>query len=268
MKKLFLYSLPFALLAAVSSCVNNEEPKPKVVYKEKEVVTTEVKRDTTILKVSDLPVHMDGSKYLIFPIGDIRIYDDSKYASYGRSKINPAISYAISNYNRYEITGFFENLKFQHIDSTSFRTLTDKVLQIQTATYLNTIAAKSNKKILIYTITDADTNGDQKVNANDIKSLYISAADGTKFKKLSHDYQELIDWNIVEAANRLYFRSIEDINKNGVFDSLDKLHYYYVNLLDTAWQVHEYDAVQNLSAADFMELNKPKAETESAEEQE
>jgi len=202
---------------------------------------------------------MEGSKYLIFPIGDIRVYDGSKYGSYGNSKTNSSsISYAISNYNRFEITGYFENLKFQHIDSSKFRTLTNKLLQIQTVTYLNTIASKTNKKILIYTVTDADTNGDRKIDSNDIKSLYISGIDGTKFKKLSHDYQELIDWNIVEAVNRLYFRSIEDINKNGVFDNLDKLHYHYINLLDPEWNVYEYDVVENLSAADFQELNKPK----------
>lgn len=263
MKKAILYTLGILFFTLVS-CSEKEETKPKVVYKEKEVVTTVVKRDTTILKVSDLPIYMEGSKYLIFPIGDIRVYDGSKYGSYGNSKTNSSISYAISNYNRFEITGYFENLKFQHIDSTKFRTLTDKVLQIQTATYLSTIASKSSKKILVYTITDADTNGDRKIDANDIKSLYISGVDGSNFKKLTHDYQELIDWNLVEAVNRLYFRSIEDINKNGVFDSLDKLHYYYVNLVDPDWKVYEYNAVENLSATDFEELKKPK-ETEVVE---
>lgn len=257
MKKSILYTINF-LFCVLVSCTQKEEAKPKVIYKEKEVVTTEVKRDTTILKVSDLPVYMEGTKYLIFPIGDIRIYDGSKSGSYGNSKTNSSISYAISNYNRFEITGYFENLKFQHIDSSKFRTLTDKVLQIQTATYLSTVANKTSKKILVYTITDADTNGDRKIDANDIKSLYISGVDGTKFKKLSHDYQELIDWNVVEAVNRLYFRATEDINKNGVFDNFDKLHYYYVNLSDSDWQVFEYDAVKNLSAKDFEELNKPK----------
>ena len=257
MKKSILYSISFIFLALLS-CTEKEQPKPKVVYKEKEVVTTEVKRDTTILKVSDLPVHMDGTKYLIFPVGDIRIYDSGKTGSYGTSKTNSSISYAISNYNRYEITGYFENLKFQHVDSTNYTTLTDKVLQIQTATYLNTIAAKSNKKIIVYAITDADTNGDRKIDSNDIKSLYISGIDGTNFKKLTHDYQELIDWNVIEAVNRLYFRSIEDINKNGAFDNFDKLHYYYVNLLDAKWKVVEYDAVENLPESYFNQLDKQK----------
>ena len=63
---------------------------------------------------------------------------------------------------------------------------------------------------------------------------------GTNFTKLSDDLQELLDWNIVEVQNRLYFRTIEDINKNGAFDKKDTVHYFYVNLLDKEWKVEEY----------------------------
>ena len=89
---------------------------------------------------------MEGTKYLIHPVGDIRVYDDLSKV-YGSSKTNQ-VSYAISNYNRFEITGYFDNLKFQHIDSTSVVALTDKKIQIQTATYLSGIAEKYKKQIL------------------------------------------------------------------------------------------------------------------------
>jgi hypothetical protein len=118
--------------------------------------------------------------------------------------------------------------------------LTDKKVQIQTATFLNTIAEKSKKNILVYTLVDADTNKDGKVDQNDIKSLYISKSDGTNFTKLSLELQELIDWSVIEAQNRLYFRCIEDINKNGAFDKKDKVHYHFVNLLADEWKVEEY----------------------------
>lgn len=244
----------FILTLALVSCTEKVQEKPKVIYKEKEVVTNEVKPDSTIIKVSDLPVYMEGTKYLIFPVGDIRVYDTGKYSSYGNSKTN-AVSYAISNYNRYEITGDFDNLKFQHIDSTKIHSLTQQVLKIQTVTYLESFAAKTQNGILIYTIADADTNADGRIDANDIKSLYISKIDGSNFKKLTKNYQELIDWNVVDSIKRLYFRSIEDINKNGAFDKDDKLHYQYVNLLDTNWEVSEYDPVHNLSANQFAEKN-------------
>lgn len=227
------------LLSFLFISCKEEVKKPKVIYEEaKSAVNGQMKRDSSQIKIADLPIYMEGTKYLIHAIGDIRVYDGPS-SSYGSSKTN-SVSYAISNYNRFEITGYFQNLKFQHIDSTALHSLTDKAIQIQTATYLNTIADKTKKQILVYSLVDADTNRDNKVDANDIKALYVSNINGTNFTKLSDDLQELLDWNIVEVQNRLYFRTIEDINKNGAFDKKDTVHYFYVNLLDKEWKVEEY----------------------------
>lgn len=226
------------VLVAIISCKRQEET-PKVTYEDsKTKVETPVKIDSSSIKIADLPILMDGTTYLIHPIGDVRVYDDYK-SVYGSSKTNQ-VSYAISNYNRFELTGYFENLKFQHIDSTEVRTLTTDKIQIQTVTFLNTIAEKTKKQILVYNLIDNDTNRDGNVNQNDIKSLALSFIDGSNFKKLSEDFNEVIDWNIIEAQNRLYFRCIEDINKNGAFDKNDKVHYHFVNLLDNDWKVEEY----------------------------
>ncbi|QYJ68216.1 hypothetical protein [Flavobacterium litorale] len=238
MKNKALLALVFLVLLTVG-CREEAEPKPKVTYEDaEEVKKTVPKIDSTQIKIADLPVHMDGTEYLIHPIGDIRIYDDKKKI-YGTSRTNN-ISYAISNYNRFEITGYFENLKFQHIDSTALHSLSNKKLQIQTVTYLNTITRKA---VLVYTLVDSDTNHDSKIDSNDIKSLYISDISGRNFYKLSHNMEELIDWNTVEVQNRLYFRTIEDINKNGAFDKNDKLHYYYTELLSPTWEVTSYEPV-------------------------
>lgn len=232
-----------ALSAIVFTSCKEDQPKPKVIYEEAKSSKDLTKKiDSTEIKVADLPVHMEGTKYLIHPVGDIRIYDDSN-RSYGSSRTNSSVSYAISNYNRFEITGYFENLKFQHIDSTAIRPLTNKKIQIQTATYLNTIAARFKHQILIYTLVDDDTNKDGKVDANDIRALYISDISGKGFKKLSHDVQELIDWNLIETKGRIYFRTIEDINKNGAFDKNDKVHYHFVDLLSPEWTVTSYEPV-------------------------
>lgn len=227
----------FALTISLIGC--KKEVTPKVIYDEVSSSNKNAtKIDTSSIKIADLPILMEGAKYLIYPVGDVRVYDDFSKV-YGSSKTNQ-VSYAISNYNRFEITGYFDNLKFQHVDSTNIVALTDKKIQIQTATYLNTIAEKSKKQILVYTLVDSDTNKDGKVDQNDIKSLYVSNVDGTNFTKLSLDLQELIDWNIIENQNRLYFRCIEDINKNGAFDKKDKVHYHSVNLLAQEWKVEEY----------------------------
>lgn len=229
-----------ASLFLFAAC-KEENAKPKVSYEESKSATeVSVKRDSSQIKIADLPIHMEGTKYLIHAIGDVRV--SAERSSYGSSKTN-SVSYALSNYNRFELTGYFENLKFQHLDSTALRPLTDKTVQIQTATFLNTIADNTKKQILVYSLVDADTNRDGKTDSNDIKSLYISNFNGTGFTKLSAALQELIDWNIVDAQNRLYFRAIEDNNKNGAFDKNDMVHYYYVNLLAKEWKAEEYEPI-------------------------
>ncbi|WP_339889946.1 hypothetical protein [uncultured Flavobacterium sp.] len=237
MQTLLKYILGLAILSLVSC--KKEQITPKVKYEDsKSKIETTVKVDSSSIKIADLPILMEGTKYLIHPIGDVRVYDDYK-SVYGSSKTNQ-VSYAISNYNRFELTGYFTNLKFQNIDSTEVRTLTTDRIQIQTVTFLNTFAEKTKKQILVYSFVDNDTNKDGNVNQNDIKSLAISSIDGSNFKKLSEDLSEVMDWNIIEAQNRLYFRCIEDINKNGAFDKNDKVHYHYINLLDKDWKVEEY----------------------------
>ncbi|UOK42483.1 MULTISPECIES: hypothetical protein [Flavobacterium] len=240
MKNFSKYSV-LVLFALLASC-KEEAEKPKVIYEEaKNTPEKTVVKDSSQIKIADLPIFMEGTKYLIHAIGDVRV--SAEPGSYGSSKTN-SMSYAISNYNRFELTGYFENLKFQHIDSTELRPLTDKHVQIQTATYLNTIFEKSKKQILVYSLVDSDTNKDGKLDANDIKALYISMMSGQKFTKLSSELQELLDWNVVEVQNRLYFRTIEDINKNGAFDKNDKVNYHFVNLLSKDWVVETYEPIK------------------------
>jgi hypothetical protein len=234
MRKL-LYILP--ILSLMASC--KEEEKPKVIYEDSKV--QEVKKDSSQIKVADLPIHMEGTKYLLHAIGDVQVAYER--GNYGSAKTNVG-SYALSNYNSFELTGYFQNIKFQHIDSTSLRPLTDKNVQIQTATYLNTIANKTKKQILVYSLVDSDTNRDGKIDANDIKSLYVSDFSGKRFQKLSGELHELIDWNVIESLNRLYFRTIEDINKNGAFDKKDKMHYHFVNLNSDEWKVEDYSPIE------------------------
>lgn len=237
MRKL-LFILP--ILSLLASC--KEEEKPKVIYEDSNSKVQMVKKDSSQIKVADLPIHMQGTKYLLHAIGDVQVAYE-RGGSYGSAKTNVG-SYALSNYNSFELTGYFQNIKFQHIDSTSLRPLTDKNVQIQTATFLNTIAAKTKKQILVYSLVDSDTNRDGKIDANDIKSLYISDFSGMRFQKLSGELHELIDWNLIESLNRLYFRTIEDINKNGAFDKKDKVHYHYVNLAGDEWKVEDYSPIE------------------------
>ena len=88
-----------------------------------------------------------------------------------------------------------------------------------------------------------DKNEDGKLDASDIKSLYLSEVSGKRFTKVSTDFLELIDWNLIEPENRLYFRTIEDANKNGEFDKNDLMHYHFIDLSGKDWKVSDYKPV-------------------------
>lgn len=230
--------LVFIFTLTVTSC-RKKLPNQKVIYEDsKSVDKPDVDKDTTAIRIADLPILIEGTEVLIHPIGDLRL-SETYSRSYGSSGTNQ-VSYSLSSFNRFKLTGQFQNLKFQHIDSTSLKPLFNKEVQISSATYLAELASKTDIKKMVYTLVDADTNRDAVLDQNDINSLYISNADGTALFKLSKEYQELIDWSYIANPQRLYFKSLEDINTNGTFDKEDKLHYYFLNLLNEDAQPEEY----------------------------
>ncbi len=236
MKNYFLY-IALIFIVLFSSCKKEEAEKPKVIYETTAKVKPEVVADTNQIEVADLPINMEGTNILIHPIGvisgkgkGIKSYSDSEE------------SFTVSNYGEYQITGYLKNLKFQEIGKDTIHALTDKQILIETATYLKTFADKSKQQLLVYSLADMDTNKDGKLDSNDIKSLYISTISGQKFTKLSADFHELIDWKIIDSKSLLYFRTIEDTNKNGEFDAEDSLQYHFVNLLKD-WKVNNYKPI-------------------------
>jgi hypothetical protein len=110
-------------------------------------------------------------------------------------------------------------------------------------TFLKSVADKTKQQILVYTLADMDTNKDGKLDTSDIKSLYLSEISGKRFTKVSTDFLELVDWSLVESENRLYFRTIEDANKNGEFDKNDVMHYHFIDLSGKDWKVSDYNPI-------------------------
>lgn len=236
--KNYLPYISLILIPVFFSCKKNEAAKPKVIYENTSKSKPAIQEDTTQIAIADLPVHMEGTNYLIHPIGIASNNGKGNKSSYDSDE-----SFTISNYGEFQITGFLKNLKFQQIGKDTITVLTDKPVLIETATYLKSLAGKTKQQLMVYTLSDLDTNKDKKLDGNDIKSLYISTVSGMKFTKLSVDFEELLDWKLIEAQSRLYFRTIEDSNKNGEFDKGDSFHYYFVNLADKDWKVQEYKPV-------------------------
>jgi len=233
--KIIPTTLLFSFLFLLVSCKEEEKKKPKVNYDSKVTTQETIDEAANAILVADLPVQMEGTSVLLHPIGEFTVVGGkSKYSSSGKE------SYRVSNYGEYEITGYLNNLKFQEVGSDSLKVLTDKPMMIERITYLKSFADKTKKQFLVYVLVDMDSNKDGKLDNNDIKDLYISSITGDGFIKLSPEFQELIDWNVIESQNRLYFRTIEDSNKNGAFDSEDKVHYQYLNLISKEVKVEEY----------------------------
>ena len=231
----------FVSVLILASC-KEEVEKPKVIYDGANKEKPYSKIDSTQIAIADLPIQIEGTDYLIHPVGDLRVYERGTKSRYGSSSVID-LSFTISNFGENEITGYLQNLKFQKINSDSIRALTDKQVLIQTATYLSGIADKTNKKIMVYTLFDIDSNRDGKLDTSDIKSLYLSDISGSDFTKISVNFQELIDWSLIESQNRLYFKTVEDTNKNGQFDKNDVVHYNYINLANSDWKVDSYEPI-------------------------
>ena len=237
MKHLPIYIL-LSMLALLVSC-KKETEKPKVIYENtsKQAATSKVNSDKILL--ADLPIQMEGTSVLLHPIGELSVSkSNDESSSYRKDQ-----SFLVSNSSEYEITGYLSNFKFQQIGSDSLTVLTNKPILIERATYLKALSDKSKKQLLVYVLEDLDSNKDGRLDSDDIKNLYISDINGKNFTKLSAEFQELIDWNSIESQNRLYFRTIEDINKNGAFDKDDKVHYHFVDLLSKDWKVQEYNPI-------------------------
>jgi hypothetical protein len=232
----YLKTAIFILFFIALSC-NKEIEKPKVSYTKKNKVADK-QIDTAIIEIADLPIQFEGTNYLIYPVGNLNNFENSsKYESSGKESEQ---NFNISNNMENEITGYLTNLKIQKIGLDSMSVLTKKPIFLESTIYLKTIADKTKKQFLIHQLADNDTNDDSKLDINDIKSIYLSTISGARFTKISTDLQEIINWKIIESQNRLYFKSIEDTNKNGAFDKGDKVHYNYVNLLDKDWKAIEY----------------------------
>lgn len=225
MKKISLYIFP--LLALFISC--KEGQKPKVKY-DSTAPKVEIKKDSSKLEIADLPLQFQSSNVLVYPIGDLRVSELKKNGYEEKGNFN------VSNSLEDEITGYLRNVKFQEAGTDSLHVLTDKVMMIERITFLK------SKKVLAYVVADADTNRDNNVNSDDIKSLYLSTDMGKNFTKISPDVQELIDWNYLESTKKIYFRTIEDANKNGAFDKNDKVHYFSLNLTKD-WKADEYSPI-------------------------
>ncbi|MFD2516427.1 hypothetical protein [Salinimicrobium flavum] len=189
------------------------------------------------LLIANLPVHIDSTNYLIHPVGQIEVRERGYFGSSSGSSGSTSVGD--------EIYGNFTNLRFQELNSEEFTGLTDQDVRILSVEFLREIFDNTGKQLLLYKIVDIDTNADGKLNSNDHTALYISGINGSDLRKISPADQVLQEYNVLQAMNRLYFRSTEDRNANDRFDPGGKPYYFYVDLASEALKVTEYFPLEN-----------------------
>lgn len=231
MKKIVLFTL---VTMIILSCSNNEQ-QPRIVYDQTDEDQTEEKQDSFLMQVMDLPIQFDSTNVLLHPIGELIEYSGGgRKFSYSSSSGKSYVKTKISQHNRHSLSGSIKNIKFEDIETGTINTLTDKGILIQSANFLYNFSQKTGKQLLVYSVYDKDTNKDKKLDRTDLESLYISRIDGTGFQKLNAENQEIIEWKVLTATEKLYFRTVTDTNRNGKFDKGDSFQNYQVDLNRTA----------------------------------
>ncbi len=242
MKKITLFILISMIILA---CTNTEQGR--VVHAETKTKLSneqanEEEQDSFSMQVMDLPIQFEGTNILLHPIGEIIEYPYSKRrgnkmfsfgSSSGSSGSGSGSGYmktSISRHSGNSLNGDMRNIKFEDTKKGTVNTLTDKDIYINRMIFLHDLHEKTGKQLLIYSVYDKDTNGDKVLNRNDLESLYISRIDGTDFQKLNKDNHKLIQWKILTAMEKLYFRTVEDTNQNDKFDKDDTFYNYQVDL--------------------------------------
>jgi len=174
----------------------------------------------------------------VHPIGEIVEYEYSqrrgnKMLSFSSSSSGSGSGYMKTSIGRHSgniLNGDMRNIKFEDTKNGTTNDLTDKDIYINRITFLYDLHEKTGKQLLVYSVHDKDTNEDNILNRNDLESLYISRIDGTDFQKLNEDDHKLIQWKVLAAMEKLYFRTVVDTNQNGKFDKEDSFHNYQVDL--------------------------------------
>ena len=218
---------------------------PKIDYNEKVDTTSVIDdriKDSTKILVSELPVKFDSTDMLLFAIELVDLKGRGGYSKIGSSAYGNS-DIASSYFNSDNLSGDFINIVFQSKDGIE-RKLTNKKIQIRSVNFLRETYRRKKVGYLLYSISDRDSNGDKELSHADLEALYISKLDGSDFRKLTKELHEFYDWSLIKDNDRIYFRTLEDQNKDGELNNQDKFHYYFIDFSGEKYTVTEYNPLK------------------------
>ena len=222
----------------------NKKHEPKAVYYGEEVKDVNIDSllsDTSKVLMAEFPMFFDSTRILIHPIGFVNIENKLRSSKHNKSSYED-FDYGMKlGYENNEINGNLTYLVFEDVDNNIIRPLSNKVLNISHVKYLRELARKTDRHYLLYRLQDKDTNRDEKIDNKDISSLYLSKLDGSGFTKITSEGHQIDNAEWRNWCSRYYFRTLEDVNKDGKFDKKDKYHYYYINFSTEPYKVIEYN---------------------------
>ncbi|MGB5926896.1 MAG: hypothetical protein WBH03_01915, partial [Cyclobacteriaceae bacterium] len=223
-----------ALLLLVTLACSDR--KPRIDYANQdttEVTMNDMVRDTSRSLMANLPVRFDSTEHLIY---GLRVVDNDEKGSYLRSSSYKSNSDDSYFHNGNTLHGTYVNLIFE--DAAGRRTLlTDKKLVITRVHYLREIYRSTGKDYLLYLVRDYDSDGNGSVNTRDLQSMHMSRTDGSEFRKITANMHELQDYRFIAGTDAMYFRTLEDSDKDGNLTDQDSYHHYVVDFTEKGYRV-------------------------------
>ncbi|WP_047545134.1 hypothetical protein [Psychroserpens sp. Hel_I_66] len=224
------------LIAILSLNACKKRDNRKVI--ETKMTPSAVKKEDNTVDIADLPIYIDSTNYIIHPIGNYKI--QKSRAEYFSGADYYSGDYRVANFNGYKIAGDLSNVKFQKVNSDVLKPLTNEVIKIHQMSFLFMIFEDTKNGFYVYDVIDKDTNANGKLDQKDLKSIYVSDIDGSIFKRISPQLQDLVQWKEMVINKRLYFKTLEDTDNNGEFNKKDTMHYFYLELNKADFEVVEY----------------------------
>jgi len=170
-------------------------------------------KESTVKLTPALPIKLDSSAYIIFPI----------HESKESGRISKTSYKSRSGYENY-----IDNIIFQHIENEKTHLLTTDKIKIVSYEQLYN-SKREAEKIMVYQIIDAFSENDEDLT---LTSLYLGTNDGKLFKKISKPNHHVNSWKYISETKKIYFKTIEDIDKNNKLNSSDKHYIYSVSMGD------------------------------------
>jgi len=216
MIKQLLTILFFGFLLSSCKQIETDRNTADVFKNQDETSSNEDKKSKTGNEfVADLPIKIDScSNFIVFQINELIEGKD-------KGKLDYSSKRTYSN-------NYLKNLFFQNIQTEEMNVLTTNKINIISYEQLYN-ANNEAEEVILYQVIDTFSKDKEDLV---LTSLYLSTSDGKKFEKISLNNHQLSSWRYFPELQKVFFKTIEDSDKNNKLDNLDKHYMYSVSIQD------------------------------------